>query len=329
MNDTPKRAARIALQGSDTIYALDGGIPEVDLADTELLVGADCPAVADRSRTQFLIPVWNDLLSLILCLPTVLEVAEHVVIYDDGSDDGSSEFVEELRATSAGAGIVHISGRRQQGWTQSRKVLAERSDPAMTRVWADSDDLIISELWPRFTDRLNAAGCLPLGLYEVWGDLSHTTHWAGRGDPCHVAFAPGDNRLERWDRKDGCTIPVYREPGEPTAVGPLCAFHLNGFKVDERLAYKGRRLQRFNTPEHSGELERLAPEEARAAADRILFRNRFHRPAPMPSALRAYLESKVPEELRFVVTDGGREGSDEVAAALRELRDGGFPNVRR
>ncbi|MFE2733272.1 glycosyltransferase family 2 protein [Streptomyces sp. NPDC059349] len=272
-------------------------------------------------RTQFLIPVWNDLLSLVICLPSVLAIADHVVLCDDGSTDGSFEYIESLaREGSHEAEITLVRAPEHQGWTQARRVLTEHQDPNALRVWADADDLFVPELWPRFVQELREAGCLPVGFHEVWGDSAHTTHWGLRGDPCHIALWPGDTRLTEWSKVTGFTTPVYRE-GKPEKVGPMCAFHMNGYKTDGRLAYKGIRLERFN---HSGELDVLADSEVQDEAERVLFENFRHRPVAMPKVFTRYLNSRIPEPLKFSVVGRSRSGNQKVERTLRRFRDSGF-----
>src|SRR5262249_7461485 len=150
--------------------------------------------------TQFLIPVWNDLLSLVLCLPSVLEVADHVLLFDDGSDDGSADYVENLIQSRPDIDIRLIRGDRQEGAIRASPVLFGSADPSLLRVWADADDLVIPTRWPGFLDGLRRAGILHFAFHEVWGDHRHTTHWGLRGDLCHLAQWPGDRSLTGWTK---------------------------------------------------------------------------------------------------------------------------------
>lgn len=273
---------------------------------------------------QFLIPVWNDLLSLVLCLPSVLSVADEVVFYDDASTDGSAEYIRAVAATVGRPQITCLSGGRQQGWTDARTALMAHADASMLRVWADADDLVVPSLWESFTGRLAHEGCLGLGFYEVWGDHRHTTRYGLRGDVCHLALWPGDTRLTGWDRNShGHTVPLTSEP--PTRWGPMCAFHLNGYKTDERLAVKGERLREFNRARGQLAAPRL-PEShhLHPTAMRVLFTSREHQPAVMPHHWSGYLEDRIPPRLRYRVRLSDREGDEDVTAYLRVLRDQDF-----
>ncbi|MFJ4742806.1 glycosyltransferase family 2 protein [Streptomyces sp. NPDC088775] len=277
---------------------------------------------------QFLIPVWNDLLSLIACLPSVLHVADSIVIFDDGSSDGSSEYIEAVIAAKPRARIDHFRSPKQVGWTITRQALAEHADPSCIRVWADADDMIIPELWPRFVDQLSEDGCLPLGFYEVWGDISHSTHWGFRGDPCHIALWPGDLRLRAWDRNYyGNTEPAYEGSG-PSRVGPMCGFHMNGYKVDERLAFKGPRLREFNRPgQGARKIEGFDSSHVHDEAMKVLFDNQSHRPVPMPAPLTEYLLTRIPSELRFTMTTGDRLHNQRVVEFLAQARRDEFRSL--
>ncbi|MFJ4745716.1 glycosyltransferase family 2 protein [Streptomyces sp. NPDC088775] len=311
---------------NNLLYGVDGGIGG----------GGNVALNAVGSRwgsgdvqTQFLIPVWNDLLSLVLCLPSILQVADFVVICDDGSNDGTSEYIEAVIAAKPRAKIRHLRSPRQMGWTLTRQVLDEYSDPSCLRVWADADDMIVPELWSNFLDGLSEDGCLPIGFYEVWGDLNHSTHWGLRGDPCHIALWPGNTSLKAWDREMGFTMPVYEGSG-PSKVGPMCAFHMNGYKVDERLAFKGRRLQNFNRPgqgEKVGKLECVDSNRVHAEAMKVLFDNYSHRPAPMPTVLTEYLSTYIPSELRFMMTAEDRLHNNQVVGALAQARRNDFRSL--
>jgi len=288
------------------------------------------PPIVPRSRlstapvTQFLIPVWNDLLSLVLCLPSVLEVADHVVFYDDGSDDGSTDYIESAIRAHPHLDIRLVHGGRQRGWTEARQVLFEHADPELIRVWADADDLIVPGLWPGFLDELSGAGILWPTFYEVWGDHRHTTHWGLRGDACHLALWPGDTRLSGWDRDAyGHTVPLLAGVS-PVRAARQCAFHMNGFKTDERLAFKGRLLRAFNrcSPDSRALPD---PGDLQREAMRVLFANHEHQPAPMPEELSTYLESVIPEQLRFTVSGTHRLGNEDVKEELARLRRLGFP----
>lgn len=282
-----------------------------------------------RPRTRFLIPVWNDLLSLVLCLPTVLQVADEVVLVDDASTDGSADYLRHLAAADTAAEITVLTNRTQQGWVRTRHLLMEHADPRCLRVWADADTLVLPERWPDLLAALPRAGALMMGHYEVWGDHRHTTHWGMRYDICHLAQWPGDDRVTGWyTAADGNSWPRH-PPGRPDpGDGPLCTLHLNGYKTDERLAYKGRRLLEFNQHhQDGGGLERPRPPEpgqAHVEAMHVLFNSTGHRQATLPHDLRDHLEQTIPPELHYIVTGKDRHGDSSVTRHLAHLRATAF-----
>ena len=290
---------------------------------------AEQPGPGRVPAAQFLIPVWNDLLSLVLCLPTVLEIANQVVLYDDGSTDGSAEYVEAMARQATDTEVIVLRSAQQRGWTRARQVLAGYADPGMLRAWADADHLFIPKAWPRFVAELDRVGALYLGEYEVWGDHRHTTHIGFHGDICHLALRPGDARLCGWTVvASGSASPVLAGQAPPW-VGPLVCFHMNCYKTDERLAIKGEPLRQFNL-RHGGPGDPGSPAAAgqepgdvHAAAMRTLFAN-WHRPVGMPAQLADYLEQRIPEELRFTMTASDRAGNEAVTAELERMRQRGF-----
>ncbi|MBS2552407.1 glycosyltransferase [Catenulispora sp. NL8] len=324
MRETMTQVAQNGLvyaQGYEGLHRAQTDIPDV---------AAEHGEYPTPPPVQALIPTWNDLLSLIVCLPSVATTVDQIIICDDGSDDGSHEFIEFVKTCGFRADIVllHTSGRR--GGTETRELLRTHERPDMARLWLDADDLLIPECWPRFAAELAGAGCLALGFHEVWGDHGHTTHWGFRADPCHIALAPEDRRLVKWAKREGkgFLVPVYDQG--PSGVGPLAAFHLNGFKVDQRLAHKGAPMRRHNDhPDAPQNLSANTDGDIHQAAMRVLFENREHVAAPMPTELSAYLEGWIPRDLRFTMTDGNRHGDPDVCGTLERLRDAMFEPLRR
>jgi hypothetical protein len=273
-------------------------------------------------RTQFLIPVWNDLLSVVLCLRTVLELADEVVLYDDGSTDGSTEYLEAV--AKANSHVTLIRSDRQEGWTRARSTLFAYADPTQLRVWADADDLFVPALWPEFVENLNHCGVLCMGFYEVWGDHRHTTQFGLRGDYCHFALWPAERSHLGWSaNQHGFDVPVL---DRPAVLGPRCCFHLNGHKTDARLSVRGAKLLEVNRSPESAE-KPTPPSflgDVHRAAMSALFADPERTVVPMPQVLVEYLESQIPEQLRFTVAGNERFGNEHVVAELDRLRRSGF-----
>lgn len=269
---------------------------------------------------QFLIPAWNDLLSLVLCLPPILRIADQVVIHDDGSTDGSSEYLDNMSRSLPPGKLKVLRNDQHRGWSVAREMLLPFADPGMVRVWADADDLFVEECWPRLIHELQLYRRLRFRFYEVWGDHRHTTMAGLYSDACHIAVWPGTTGPSDW-RRDwyGHSVPIY-DDGNLPYEGPFVGFHMSGYKPDSRLAAKGGPLRTFNRNRDArSEPAALAPSAVHAVAMSTLFGSELRFPAPMPLALTEYLENHIPPALRYTLTPDDRIGDERVSAELARL----------
>lgn len=271
-----------------------------------------------RRQLTALIPAHNDDYTLDLCLRSIVEAFDEIIVLDDASTDHTADVVH-----SVAAGVGHVRYLRndgpQLGWIEARNRLLEASDSDCL-FFIDSDDVLCeynAELLARVAADHRRA--VRLQLCELWGDLNHSTQRLRHYDRCHVFCDRRALRELIWSGGSAARPSVEGVVGR--SGGPLFV-HIKGCKPDRRLVQRQfmRAWLRAGKPGGSLEawarLDELPLEELHRRAVRMLLRSKQDlirptyvgemRPRGVPRR-PAVIEAEVRAGARFeMVYDGGR-----------------------
>lgn len=194
-----------------------------------------CASVANMKLTA-LIPVYNDDYALSLCLASIVDHFDEIIIFDDASDDLTSNVCDEFTDRYDHVRCETNLGR-QLGWVEARNRLAAMTDLEHL-FWLDSDDVLCE--YNAHLLREIAEGATPivrLCLTEMWGDFYHTTGRLTHHDRCHVYQ---NRRLAPciWTGAAAARLAPQCNAATKNGPGPLF-FHLKGVKPDRRLVERG------------------------------------------------------------------------------------------
>ncbi len=185
-----------------------------------------------RKRLTALIPSHNDDYALSLCLKSIADHFDEIVVLDDCSCDKTLDILSDYSSKYKHLSF-HRNADRQLGWTKSRNVLASLTDSDWL-FYIDSDDVFAE--YNAHHLRTVAEGNSPrvsLYLTEMWGDFNHGTGRYRHFDPCHVFVNRALVPDFRWYGNQSAILktPRFRATRSP---GPLF-FHIKGVKPDRRL----------------------------------------------------------------------------------------------
>jgi glycosyltransferase involved in cell wall biosynthesis len=265
-------------------------------------------------RLTALIPAHNDDYTLDLCLRSIAEHVDEVIVLDDCSTDHTPDVVCDAARRHRHVRLMRHEGEQQLGWVSARQRLLAATDAELL-LWIDADDVLCEYNAPLL--REIAGGREPivrLQLCEMWGDFCHTTGRLRHYDRCHVFVNRRRVRDFCWSggsmaRPEAALAPA-RSPG------PLF-FHLKGVKPDRRLVERHftRAWLRAGGPgrlEDFAGLARMDEAEIHRRALRILLHSRQDRlvptyvagalPAGAPPRPRVLIDA--PERFRVVCRDG-------------------------
>lgn len=246
-----------------------------------------------------LIPAYNDAYTLGLCLASIVDHFDEIIVLDDASTDDTPQVASDF-ARGHSRVRVFCSPPPQLGWVQARNRLAALTDSDHL-FWLDADD-VLCEYQADELRRLaeSKRALVRLRLAEMWGDLYHTTQRLRHQDRCHLYV----NRRRFKDLIWGGTA-AARPDAEPipgasvqaTVTDRVLLFHLKGVKPDYRLVQrqhvrgwlrmKARRPDR--RPDRlTDRLGGMSSEEMHALALKMLLHSRQDklRPTYLPDAFR-------------------------------------------
>ena len=87
-----------------------------------------------------LIPAYNDAYTLGLCLASIVEHFDEILVLDDASTDETPDVAADFARRHAHVRYVRHEGR-QLGWVEARNRLLALTDAAHL-FWLDSDDVL-------------------------------------------------------------------------------------------------------------------------------------------------------------------------------------------
>ncbi len=224
-----------------------------------------------------LIPAHNDAYTLRLCLASIVDHFDRIIVLDDCSTDETPDVVLDAAAGRRNVRLVRHEGH-QLGWIEARNRLLAETD-ADHLVWIDADDVMVETGADGHLRALADGGAVVarFPLTELWGDLNHTTQRLHHHDKCHCYV---NRRLDRdfvW--RGGSAAKPSNARRAVSAPGP-CFFHLKGVKPDRRLVERQfiRKWFRAGKPTRTvaefGALDRRGPEELHRRALNMLLHSR-------------------------------------------------------
>ena len=235
-------------------------------------------------RTVALIPVYNDAYCLGLCLRSVVDRFDRVIVLDDASTGDTPDVAADFARAHKGFWFYRHDGP-QLGWIEARNhLLAHCPDGFDQHFWLDSDD-VMCDLEEGVLSHMAGRGrIVRLGLCEMWGDLNHTTQRLRHYDRCHVYI---NRRLVGdYTWKGGAMAKLANCEGIRLCKwGEVLFFHLKGVKPDRRLVErhmirKWLRAGKVGTLREFSRIDSMTGAEIHALANRVLFQNKENRLAP-------------------------------------------------
>ena len=230
-------------------------------------------------RLTALIPAHNEDYLLELCLRSIVDHFDEIIVFDDSSTDHTADVIFD-------AGLHHPHVRMVKhfvssiGWIEARNRLLQATDSDWL-FWLDADDVLCE--YNAHLLREIAEGKQPvvrLQLAELWGDFHHTTGRRRHYDRCHVFV---NRRLAgglAWGGGTTARVHGNGRGGWRTRNGPgPLLFHCKGIKPDRRLVERQcvRGWMRAGRPgrlEDWAGLDEMAPEEVHRRALKMLFRSK-------------------------------------------------------
>jgi len=178
-----------------------------------------------------LIPVYNDDYTLSLCLASIADHFDEVIVLDDASTDETPDVAAAFARRYKHVRFMRHEGQ-QLGWINARNRLLELTDSKLL-FYLDSDD-VLCEYNANALRRIAECGrsAVWLQLCEMWGDLNHTTQRLKHYDPCHVFVDRRKCPTMHWE---GGTCSRLPEARSGLRSPELLFFHIKGVKPDRRL----------------------------------------------------------------------------------------------
>jgi len=246
-----------------------------------------------------LIPAYNDAYTLGLCLASIVDHFDEIIVLNDASTDMTPAVAADF-ARRYGHVRHAQQGGRQLGWVEARNRLASLTDSDHL-FWLDADDVLCeyeADNLLRLAEGKRAL--VRLRLAEMWGDLYHTTQRLRHWDRCHLYV----NRRRFKDVIWGggtCARPIAVGPDaapipgarvEAAVTDRVMLFHLKGVKPDYRLVQRQhvrRYLRKKERPDRLSDcVGELPPKDVHRLAVKMLLHSRQDklRPTYLPDGFR-------------------------------------------
>ena len=195
-------------------------------------------------RLTALIPACNDAYALSLCIESIADHFEEIIVFDDASVDETAMVLKV--ATQRWPHVqVHVHAGIPVGPIVARNRLLELASGDYL-FFLDADDVLIESSAHRLQAIPSIAPLVWLQLAEMWGDFEHTTQRLAHYDHCHLFL----DRSRLQDITWGALGPPVQRPtyrlkkghrGPKAMRGPGPLFwHVKGVKPDWRLLSKPR-----------------------------------------------------------------------------------------
>jgi len=227
-----------------------------------------------------LIPAYNDAYTLRLCLASLVDHFDEIIVLDDASTDETPDVAADFARRNPRVRYARHEGP-QLGWVEARNHLAAHTDSDHL-FWLDADDVLCEYQADRLRRLAEGPHALVrLRLAEMWGDLYHTTQRLRHQDRCHLYVNRRRFKDLIWGgraaaRPDAEPIPGARV--QATVTGPVLIFHLKGVKPDYRLVQRQHVRQYLRMKERPARLSDcvgdLPPEDLHRLALKMLLRSR-------------------------------------------------------
>jgi len=186
-------------------------------------------------KTAAIIPVHNEADVIGMCLKSVVDRFDEVIVFDDASTDATPTIVGYL-ATKHG-NIRSLRSSDQVGWGEARNRAGDATN-ARYLFWMDSDEVLSPHSDETIATTIHSGlPCVRMGHTEMVGDLYHTTFRIHHNDSNQIYT---DRKLlpkMRWGiTKNGFSTRVTDEPLHQYRPLGHFSFHLKGVKSDAKLA---------------------------------------------------------------------------------------------
>ena len=139
-----------------------------------------------RKKIAALIPCFNDSDTIDLCIKSVSEFVDRIIVYDDQSDERTKDILHSIHNKKL---RIITNTAEQLGWTEARNKLLEFCNYDKL-LFIDADDILYENAITYLRDIVYGKyPYVQFWLVELWGDFYCTT---GRGvnsvkyDKCHI-----------------------------------------------------------------------------------------------------------------------------------------------
>jgi hypothetical protein len=257
-------------------------------------------------RLTALIPAHNEAYMLELCLASIYEHFDEIIVLDDASTDGTGKMAEGFLCEHWRWKVLRA--REGIGWIESRNRLCAATDSDWL-FFLDADDVLCE--YNAHLLREIAEGPEPvvrLQLTELWGDFHHTTGRLRHYDRCHTFVNRAIIKDLAWIGGSAAKPYGNGRGGWRAAAGPgPLLFHCKGVKPDRRLVERSmvRGWLRAGAPgtlEAWAGLDKTSPEEIHRRALKMLLQSKQDRIRRYPDQSDPSNPPDLPQTIRQAPT---------------------------